>query len=103
MVGDQCRHRARQTAETDQYRRGHLGVDFGLLDKQGHLIGNPVNYRDPRIEGMMEAVSTRVPKGDVFAKTGIQFMPINTLYQMMSLVEDKSPQLDIAATLFDRS
>jgi len=74
------------------------GIDFGLLDKDGNLIGNPVNYRDLRIEGMMEAVFSRVPRKEVFAQTGIQFMPINTLYQMMSLVECKSPQMEIATT-----
>lgn len=74
------------------------GVDFGLLDSQGALIGNPVHYRDGRTEGMMEAVFARLPRREVFAQTGIQFMPINTLYQMMSLVERRSPQLEIAAT-----
>lgn len=74
------------------------GVDFGLLDRQGALIGNPVHYRDARTEGMMEAVFARVPRTQVFAQTGIQFMPINSLYQMMSLVEQRSPQLEIAAT-----
>lgn len=74
------------------------GVDFGLLDGQGNLIGNPVNYRDPRTDGMMDAVFATVPRDAVFAQTGIQFMPINTLYQMMSLVQARSPQLEIAAT-----
>lgn len=74
------------------------GVDFGLLDGQGSLIGNPVHYRDSRTEGMMEAVFARVPRAEVFEQTGIQFMPINTLYQLMSLVEQRSPQLEIAAT-----
>lgn len=70
------------------------GVDFGLLDRNGNLIGNPVCYRDRRTEGMMDAVFERVAKADVFAQTGIQFMAINTLYQMMSLVG--SPHLQIA-------
>ena len=70
------------------------GVDFGLLDRNGNLIGNPVCYRDQRTEGMMDAVFERVAKADVFAQTGIQFMAINTLYQMMSLVG--SPHLQIA-------
>lgn len=74
------------------------GVDFALLDSKGDLIGNPVNYRDPRTEGMMEAVFSKVGKSEVFAHTGIQFMPINTLFQMMSLVEHESPHLEIAAT-----
>jgi rhamnulokinase len=75
------------------------GVDFGLLDKQGSLVGNPVHYRDSRTDGMMDRVFNRVPRAEVFAQTGIQFMQINTLYQMMSLAESQSPQLAIADTL----
>jgi rhamnulokinase len=74
------------------------GVDFGLLDRQGNLIGNPVHYRDGRTTNMMETAFAKVLKADIFAQTGIQFMPINTLYQMLSLVENQSPQLDIAET-----
>jgi len=74
-------------------------VDFGLLDKDGNLIGNPVHYRDGRTTNMMEAAFARVPKANIFAQTGIQFMSINTLYQMFSLVESQSPQLQIAETL----
>ncbi|MDJ0755346.1 MAG: rhamnulokinase family protein [Ardenticatenaceae bacterium] len=74
------------------------GVDFGLLDQSGALIGNPVNYRDPRTEGMMEAAFARVSREEIFAQTGIQFMPINTLYQLMSLVVGRSPQLAMAET-----
>jgi rhamnulokinase len=75
------------------------GVDFALLDAQGDLIGNPVHYRDRRTNGMMEQVFARVGKAEVFEQTGIQFMPINTLYQLMSLIEQQSPQLAIAHTL----
>ena len=74
------------------------GVDFGLLDRQGHLIGNPVNYRDRRTEGMMDAVFSKVSREAVFAQTGIQFISINTLYHIMSLVVNRSPQLDLAHT-----
>ena len=75
------------------------GVDFALLDRQGQLISNPVSYRDGRTEGMMEAVFDRVPRSEVFMQTGIQFMRINTLYQVMSLLEQNSPQLEIADIL----
>jgi rhamnulokinase len=75
------------------------GVDFALLDRQGRMVSNPVSYRDGRTEGMMEAVFDRVPRPDVFMQTGIQFMRINTLYQLMSLLEQNSPQLEIADTL----
>lgn len=74
------------------------GVDFGLLDKKGDLIANVVHYRDRRTDGMLEAVFAKVPQAEVFAQTGIQIMAINTLYQMMSLVEADSPQLTIADT-----
>jgi rhamnulokinase len=73
-------------------------VDFGLLDRRGELIGNVVHYRDARTDGMMEAVFARVPQHEVFAQTGIQFMQLNTLYQLMSLVETQSPLLEIAET-----
>lgn len=74
------------------------GVDFGLLDGQGNLIGNPVHYRDGRTNGMMGRAFAKVPRAQIFARTGIQFMPINTLYQLLSLVESGSPQLQIADT-----
>lgn len=74
------------------------GVDFALLDAQGALIGNPVHYRDRRTEGMPERVFDRVGRATVFEATGIQFLPINTLYQLVSLVESQAPQLDIART-----
>jgi rhamnulokinase len=74
------------------------GVDFGLLDGQGSLVGNPVHYRDGRTQGMMELAFARLPRNEIFFQTGIQFMPINTLYQLLSLVECSSPHLQIAAT-----
>ncbi len=74
------------------------GVDFVLLDRKGQLLGNPVHYRDRRTEGMMEAVFRRVPPEEIYARTGIQFMPINTLYQLFSMVAREDPQLEIAQT-----
>ncbi|MCB0166326.1 MAG: rhamnulokinase [Anaerolineae bacterium] len=74
------------------------GVDFGLLDEQGHLIGNPVHYRDGRTTGMMDKVMAKVAKIDIFEQTGLQFLPINTLYQLMSLDDRQAPDLRIAAT-----
>lgn len=74
------------------------GVDFGLLDRNGTLIGNPVHYRDQRTDGMMDAAAARVSQAEIFAQTGIQFMPINTLYQLLSMVETRDPALEHAAT-----
>ncbi|MFW6097995.1 MAG: rhamnulokinase [Chloroflexota bacterium] len=75
------------------------GVDYALLDRDGALIGNPYCYRDSRTEGMMEAVAQRVPRQSVFERTGgIQFLTFNTLYQLYAMVQQASPQLDIAET-----
>ncbi|MDX1413143.1 MAG: rhamnulokinase family protein [Candidatus Promineifilaceae bacterium] len=74
------------------------GVDFALLDRNGRLLENPICYRDDRTEGMMEAVFDKIPRAEIFARTGIQFMRINTLYQMMSLAESNSPLLQVAET-----
>lgn len=74
------------------------GVDFGLFDPQGQLLGNPVHYRDQRTEGMMDYVAERIPKGELFAQTGIQFVPFNSLYQLASLVARGAPELSIAQT-----
>ena len=74
------------------------GVDFGLLDRTGALIGNPYHYRDSRTDGMMDAAFARVPRAEIFAQTGIQFMPINTLYQLVALVQQQAPALEIAQT-----
>ncbi len=69
------------------------GVDYGLLDGNGHLLGNPVHYRDDRTDGMMEEVFTRLDRESIYYETGIQFMPINTLYQLASEVKTNSSGL----------
>lgn len=74
------------------------GVDCALLDRDGKLIGNPVHYRDRRTEGMFEWVFARMPRREVFERTGIQFMIINTLYQLASMAANNSAQLERAAT-----
>lgn len=74
------------------------GVDFGLLDQRGALLGNPYHYRDNRTDGMVEAAFQRVPREEIFAQTGIQFMQLNTLYQLFAMAQGNSPQLELAAT-----
>jgi rhamnulokinase len=75
------------------------GVDFALLDRQGRLLGNPYHYRDARTDGMLEEAYRRVPREEIFEQTGIQFMQINTLYQLLSMVIQDSPLLSIADRL----
>ena len=75
------------------------GVDFALLDRSGRMLGNPFQYRDARTDGMMELAFQRAGRAAIFRQTGIQFMQINTLYQLLSMVEARDPQLDAAETL----
>jgi rhamnulokinase len=58
------------------------GVDYALLDERGALLENPYHYRDARTDGIMDAVFKRVPRDEIYAVTGIQFLPFNTLYQL---------------------
>ncbi|MGQ9907949.1 MAG: rhamnulokinase [Candidatus Flexifilum sp.] len=74
------------------------GVDYALLDKDGELVGNPVHYRDARTMGAPEWVYQRIPKRDLFERTGLQFMILNTIYQLAAMVRDESDQLARAAT-----
>lgn len=74
------------------------GVDFGLVGRGETLLGNPVHYRDDRTKGVMERAFERMEKRRIFELTGLQFLPINTLYQLMAMVEQRSPLLDVAET-----
>jgi rhamnulokinase len=69
------------------------GVDYGLLDERGRLLANPVHYRDARTHGMVEAAGEIVPLSDIYAVTGIQFMALNTLYQLLAMARDRDPLL----------
>ncbi|MFC5403993.1 rhamnulokinase [Cohnella soli] len=75
------------------------GVDFGLLDANGELIGNPYHYRDPQTEGLIEEVNALVGKEKLFRESGLQLMPFNTIYQLYAMRKAASPKLDIARTL----
>lgn len=75
------------------------GVDYGLLDKDGRLIGLPYQYRDSRTDGMMEATYAKVPQEELYDRTGIQFMFFNSIFQLVSEVENQNPALKIAEDL----
>jgi sugar (pentulose or hexulose) kinase len=75
------------------------GVDFGLLDRDGNLLANPVHYRDKRILGMDKWVTERVPMREIYERTGIQYLSVNTIFQLASLVAARSPVLENAARL----
>src|SRR3972149_1067758 len=72
------------------------GVDFGLLDSSERLIGNPYHYRDSRTNGMIESVCRIVPREKIYDQTGIQFMQLNTLFQLFAMRQENDPALQNA-------
>ncbi len=72
------------------------GVDYGLIDRNGMLAGQPFHYRDSRTDGMMAEAFRRVPRRKIYDHTGIQFMFFNTLYQVLSEVVGASSALSVA-------
>ncbi|HVQ36715.1 MAG TPA: FGGY-family carbohydrate kinase [Pyrinomonadaceae bacterium] len=58
------------------------GVDYGLIDAAGKLLEDPICYRDERTEGLMDEVVGRISREELFARTGLQFMAFNTLFQL---------------------
>ncbi|MEO8370324.1 MAG: rhamnulokinase family protein [Candidatus Solibacter sp.] len=77
------------------------GVDYGLLGSDGLLLDSPRHYRDARNNGMMEKLFAAVPREQVFGYTGIQFIQINTLYQLFAMRVQSAPALNIAAKLLN--
>ena len=75
------------------------GVDYALLGQRGELLQNPYHYRDRRTHGVMEEVFRRIPKEEIYSATGIQFMPINTLYQLFAAQRDTPKILQSAECL----
>jgi len=75
------------------------GVDYALLGERGELLQNPYHYRDARTNGVMQDVFRKVAKEEIYSATGIQFMPINTLYQLYAAVRDTPALLKAAERL----
>jgi rhamnulokinase len=75
------------------------GVDFGLLAADGSILGIPYAYRDSRTDGMMDEFFKLVPRKKVYELTGIQFMQLNSLYQLFAMKRAKSSLLDAATDL----
>ncbi|MGA2863625.1 MAG: rhamnulokinase [Verrucomicrobiota bacterium] len=72
------------------------GVDFVLLSRHDEMVGQPYHYRDARTNGMMEKAFQQVPRAEIFAQTGLQFMQLNTLFQLLAIKEN-TPELLTAA------
>ena len=76
------------------------GVDYVLINREGHRVGLPVSYRDNRTQGVMTQAQEQLGKARIYRHSGIQFLPFNTLYQFRALLE-KEPNLavDVAHAL----
>ena len=98
MRGIAAARRANQ-APLDGVSVDTWGVDFGLLASNGELIANPYHYRDEQTEGAMEEVFARIPARRIFEITGIQMMPLNTLFQLYAMKRANSPFLAAAKRL----
>jgi rhamnulokinase len=75
------------------------GVDYALLGERGELLLNPYHYRDKRTDGVMDVVFEKFSREEIYRETGIQFMPINTLYQLFAAKRDTPDLLRAARTL----
>lgn len=75
------------------------GVDFGLIDELGHLIGNPICYRDGRTKGISKSVFEKIAKEKIYSIAGTQIMEINTFYQLAVMKFSNDPKLKIARHL----
>ncbi|MFP4054660.1 MAG: FGGY family carbohydrate kinase, partial [Phycisphaerae bacterium] len=72
------------------------GVDFGLLDRDGRLLGNPVHYRDGRTEGIHDYSDPIMSQQEIYELTAYEPWPIASLFQLLSMQRDGSPLLEIA-------
>ena len=91
------RRAGRHVGRLDSVGIDSWGVDFGLLDRDGQLLGNPVHYRDRRTDGVIDLVLRQIPAADLYRRTGIQLLPFNTLYQLVAAAG--TAQLEAATTL----
>lgn len=93
------RKAVRQAGNIESFGIDSWAVDFGLLDENGELLGNPYHYRDSHTNGIMEEVCEKVGKERLFAESGLMFMPFNTVYQLYAMKKARSVQLAQAKAL----
>lgn len=86
---------AAQFPEVESIGIDTWAVDYGLLDADGRLLAEPISYRDSRTDGLHERVHARISQDDLYAITGLQFLPFNTIYQLEA--ERSSKQWEQAA------
>jgi len=96
---EQCLAEYSESGILDSLGVDSWGVDYVLLDANLQPIGVPVCYRDKRTTGVMERVQQRIPREEIYARTGIQFLSFNTLYQLAACVEQQPQWMDAARHL----
>jgi rhamnulokinase len=89
----------RLAGEVDSVGVDSWAVDFGLVDAAGRLLGNPVAYRDTRRSAAFENVLARVPARELYGRTGIQIIPINTIFELAAMAADGDDFADGATLL----
>ncbi len=90
---------ATRDATLDSVAVDSWAVDFGLLDRSGNLVENPVHYRDARRAAALPGAIARVPARELYERTGIQLLPINTVFELAAMVAEDDPALDSAGVL----
>ena len=70
------------------------GVDYVLIDRDGNRVGQPVSYRDSRTDGVMDEAFNQLGREEIYRRTGIQFLPFNTLYQFRALAQQQPELFD---------
>jgi rhamnulokinase len=98
-VLDGLRAVASEAGRVDSIAVDSWGVDFALLDAKGRLIQNPVHYRDARRARAMEQALMRVPARELYERTGIQLMPINTVFELAGMAAEADPVLGVSEAL----
>jgi rhamnulokinase len=96
-IRDGLRLAGRQTPDVLGIGMDAWGCDYGLLDETGDLIAAPFHYRDPRTEAAVAAVDAIIPADRLYARTGMQFLPFNTIYQLVA--DRTTTRLDTARTM----
>ena len=98
-VLDGLRAAAREAGTLDAVGVDSWAVDVGLLDARGRLLQNPVHYRDARRAGAVEAVLAAIPPRELYERTGIQLLPINTVFELAAMAAEHDPVLEAAASV----
>jgi rhamnulokinase len=89
----------RAAGRVDSIAVDSWAVDFALVDRAGRLLGNPVHYRDARRAAAFESVLAELPARELYERTGIQLLPINTIFELAAMVAERDPALESAETL----